>query len=345
MKPKKPDYASMFTLRKDGRYQGSYRDASGRRHFICDRDPERLFLKINEAQIKKPDTLSSVADEWVEDTWPALAFKTQEAYTAPLRRIKERFGDWSLEDITAGEISQFLNILGRQGYAKRTVQMHRDILHSVFDYAILKDKIKFNPASAVAMPRNLPVTQRELPDDDTIEAIVGNVDIPFGLFAFICLYTGLRRGEVLALEYEDIDRKNGVIHVTKSVSFENNTPVLKGTKTKAGVRNAVLLDALAAKIPQGKGYIFCRDDGSLLTKTQYRKRWQKYCQTVGINITAHQLRHGFATILYEAGIPDKDAQEFLGHASIVTTRNVYTHIRQSRRNASTEKLNKYLSSK
>jgi integrase len=159
----------------------------------------------------------------------------------------------------------------------------------------------------------------------------------------VCLYSGLRRGEALALRYEDIDREAGVIHVTKAVEFVGNDPHIKPPKTAAGYRDAVLLDALAAAIPKKKkGLLFPREDGGLLTKTQYRKRWIKYCQAIGHDLTAHQLRHGFATILYEAGIPDKDAQELLGHSSITVTRDVYTHIRQSRKNDTAGQLNKFL---
>ena len=201
--------------------------------------------------------------------------------------------------------------------------------------------ISVNPCAAVSMPRNLPTSRRELPEDAAIAAVKA-ADGPFSLFAKICLYAGLRRGEVLALRYEDIDRAHGVIHVGKAVEYVGNNPHLKAPKTAAGNRDAILLDVLAKEIPKGKGLIFRRDDGGPLTKTQFRKRWIAYCREIGYDITAHQLRHGFATILYEAGIPDKDAQELLGHSSITVTRNIYTHIRQSRRAETAAKLNAFV---
>ena len=100
---------------------------------------------------------------------------------------------------------------------------------------------------------------------------------------------------------------------------------------------------LANEIPDGKGYIFTNNKNELLTKIQYRKRWARYCKDIGFELTAHQLRHGFATILYEAGISDKDAQELLGHSTITLTRNVYTHIRQTRRDETAARLNNYIS--
>ena len=233
--------------------------------------------------------------------------------------------------------------LGKQGYARRTVQMHRDVLNMIFNYAIVAGYLTVNPVAAVSMPRNLPKEKRELPEDDALAAVRAGLDAPFGLFALVCYYAGLRRGEALALAFEDVDRERGLIYVTKSVEFIGNTPQVKTPKTVAGYRTVPLLDPLAQALPEGTGLIFPREDGGLLTKTQFRKRWLAYCDAIGFQLTAHQLRHGFATLLYEAGVADKAAQELLGHSSISVTRDVYTHIRQARREATAKQLNEFLS--
>ena len=336
---RKIDYASLFTLRKDGRYQGSYTDDTGR-HYVYDRDPERLWHKLNDPKEPERITFGRLADDWQREHWEEIGYKTAEAYTAPLRRLVEQFGDQ--EQVTASDVTAYLSKLARQGYSRRSVQMHRDIMHMIYNKAIVDGKATVNPCAAVKLPRGLHTGKRTLPDDAAIEAVRGGLSAPFGLFAYLCLYSGLRRGEALALRYEDIDRKAGLIHVDKAVEFVGNNPHIKETKTEAGTRCVILLDPLAAAIPHGTGYIFARPDGGLLTKTQYRKRWAAYCQAIGHDITAHQLRHGFATILYEADVPDKDAQELLGHSNITTTRNVYTHIRQSRREETRGRLNAFV---
>ena len=342
---KKPDYASMFTLRADGRYMGYWHEKSGKRHAIYDRDPEVLFYKIQDKESSVPPALTfeAAADAWGKKHSERISAKTAETYIAPLRRIKDNFRDMDAEEVTAQSIQAFLADLGKRGFSRRSVQMHRDILNMIFNNAIIENGLTFNPCSAVAVPRNLPARKRELPADAAIDAVKSGGNQPFGLFALICLYAGLRRGEVLALRYEDIDRKNKLIHVTRALEYVSNTPSIKPPKTEAGTRDVVLLDPLAAAIPKKKtGLIFARDDGKPLTKTQYRKRWNAYCKAIGYDITAHQLRHGYATILYEAGVPDKDAQELLGHSSIAVTRDVYTHIRQSQKEATAKKLNAYL---
>lgn len=348
---KKPNYAEMFTLRKDGRFMGYWHELDrngepkGPRHPIYDRDPEKLFQKIQDKENAKPEALTfeAAADAWEAKHWDRIGSKTAETYAAPLRRVKENFAGENADEVTAQSIQAFLADLGRQGFARRSVQMHRDILNMIFNNAILEGKLTFNPVTAVSMPRNLPTKKRELPPDDAVAAVKAGKDAPFGLFALICLYAGLRRGEVLALRYEDIDRKAKTISVSKAVEYVGNNAHLKAPKTDAGVRTVPLLDPLAEVLPKdGSGLIFPREDGKPLTKTQYRKRWTTYCKAIGFEITAHQLRHGYATILYEAGVPDKDAQELLGHSSIAVTRDVYTHIRQTQKEATAKRLNRFI---
>lgn len=339
---KRIDYAALYTLRADGRYMG-YDTSSGKRRPVYDRDPERLWHKLNDERPPEIVTFSDVADRWEAEKVQLVSYKTAESYVAPLRRLKEHFGADDVTEITTPQITAYLKALANRGYGKRSVQLHRDILSMVLSTAILEGVIRVNPCDAAVLPRNLKSTPRELPDDTAIEAVKNGASAPFGLFALVCLYAGLRRGEALALRYEDIDRRAKVIHVTKAVEFIGNTPHIKTPKTAAGCRDVILLDALAAVLPdQAAGYIFPDKKGELMSKTVYRRRWANYCAAIGCEITAHQLRHGFATILYEAGVGDKDAQELLGHANITTTRDVYTHIRQSHRAETASRLNSFL---
>lgn len=342
----KINYAAMFHRRQDGRYAAQYYDDDGKRHYLYDTDAEKLFYKLQAAQKPKVKDFSALADEWKDYRFPQLAYKTVEAYTPIVERIKDRFGEDSPTNITPQEISAFLKWLAGRGYAKRTVQMHRDITSQIFNYGIQKGTVQINPCDHIALPRGLQQGTRGIPDDDAIQAVMCGLDAPFGLFAYLLIYSGLRRGEALALRYDDIDRKNSVIHVTKSVQYIGNTPSVKEPKTKNSVRDVILLDTLADAIPKNeKGYIFRNSKGEIMSRSTYTKKWKQYCKAIGYEITAHQLRHGYATILYEAGVADKDAQELLGHADITLTRNIYTHIRNTHKNDVRKILNDFTKSR
>lgn len=165
------------------------------------------------------------------------------------------------------------------------------------------------------------------------------------MLPYLILYTGLRKGEALALTYEDIDFTNNVIHITKSVYHESTSPKIKSPKTAAGVRTVPILAPLIDKLPaKGKGYVFSTDGGKTpLKHDEYNTMWETYSAKTGITCTAHQLRHSYATMLFECGIDVKDAQDLLGHSTAAMTQDIYTHIRETHRQQTAQRLNEKLS--
>ena len=103
-----------------------------------------------------------------------------------------------------------------------------------------------------------------------------------------------------------------------------------------------MLDRLAEKLQRNRiGLIFCNDDGSPYKSRQYDRLWRNYQKKYGLTITAHQLRHAYATMLFEAGVDLKDAQDLMGHSDINLTRQIYTHIRDERKFETMSKLNAF----
>lgn len=275
-----------------------------------------------------------IAEEWKQYHFPTIEYNTVVSYTASLKRLIKRFGTAEIESITPWEAECFLNEIASKGYAKQTVKIHKILLNLIFKYAVLMGYMNSSPMFAVRTPKHLPEHIRPISSTKQIEIIKNSVDAPFGLFPYFLMYTGMRRSEALAIQGRDINKEMNMISVTKSICFEPNQPVISPTKTKAGNRYVILLQCLKPYIGDlnPDEYLFGGDKP--LSKQALRKRWEKYCKAVGFTKgnapTPHQLRHVYATMLYEAGVPEKDAQVLLGHSSIVTTQNIYTHIRASR---------------
>lgn len=337
--------------RKDGRWSGYYYELDrggnldrSKRHNLCDPDRDRLIERIIERETPKTLTFGEVADQWWGEKWETIANSTAGSYRPCLRRLLEQFGDCGLEDIETADVNAFLNAIAAQGYSRRTVQMHKDIANMIFEVAIRNGALRYSPTDHATIPKNLPKKERELPPKEALVAVHNGGKLPFGLFAFLCFYSGMRRGEALALRYEDIDRKKRVIHITKSLEWVGNHPHVKEPKTRNSVRDVRVPDVLLDAIPLGIGPIFCRDDhpGELLRQSDFRRKWRQFCVAADIDITPHQLRHGYATMLYEAGIGPKEAQKLLGHANIKTTLNIYTHISEEMEDHATEKLNNFI---
>lgn len=339
------DYRKLFTKRKDGSYQTKYKDSSGKWRTISSTDPKKLFDRLQE--LKKPPTATfgTLLDEWQTEHEAEYSFKTAESYVAPCRRLMEEFGDIPVGDITPLELQRFLSQLARKKYSRRNVRLHLTVIRMVFQRAIMLGKVDTDPSAVLSVPRGLPKGRREVPEDEALEAVLASKGEEMGPYAITLLYTGLRRGEALALRYEDIDRENRVIHVRRALQFVPNFPEVKEPKTEAGVRDVYYPEVLNDVLPKKKsGPVFPGPDGkSYMNKGNFVYRWEKYCKAIGHDITCHQLRHYYATAMYEADVPVLAAQAQLGHKSASTTLGIYTHLRDAKQKEAQQKIDSYFS--
>ena len=151
-------------------------------------------------------------------------------------------------------------------------------------------------------------------------------------FLLLCLYTGARRGEALALRYEDIDFARKIIHIRhNAIVEEGETAISDELKTRAGRRDVPLSDELAACLlaqrkKASSEYIFAMKDGKPLTKSTYRSMFRLIERELPErHITAHILRHTYITRLFESGLDIKEVQYLAGHSKVEMTLSVYTH--------------------
>lgn len=287
---------------------------------------------------------TAIADKWAAEAFPLLAYRTLSCYQAPLKRAKQFFISEYIEDITHTRIKEYMEYLAEQNYGKKTIKNYRIVLSMIFKYAVVNDIITTNFVSDVSIPKGLKTTRRNPPTELEIKKIKNNINYDFGLFYYFLMYTGIRRGEALALTYEDIDWDNELISINKSLYHKHNQPYIKMPKTESGIRNIPLLQPLKKVLNRNKqGIIFSNEDGEYMKASQVETKLKWYRKATGINCSPHQLRHEFATILLEADIVDKDAQELLGHAQISTTKDIYMHITPKRLKETANKLNQFLS--
>lgn len=315
-----------------------------RKYFSADSE-EELYFKIFQYKqnMNKSKLFKEVAEDWKNEFYPTYAPRTLSCYTAPLNRCIKYFDGRYIDDIEPIDIKNYMSFLKMKKYAKKSIKNHRVVLSMIFKFAIINGNVKYNPVSDVPIPRNLSETHRLPPGEYELEKIKASLNCTFGLFYIFILYTGLRRGEALAITYEDIDYEKNTITVNKSLYHEHNQPHIKKPKTVAGNRIVPLLQPLKAVLPKkDKGVIFSNEKGEYLTASNVETLIKYYRRETGVTATPHQLRHQYAVILHNANVLDKDAQDLLGHANLSTTKDIYTHITDKRRKISSEKIEKYL---
>lgn len=341
--------------RPDGRWAKAVTINGKRVFFYSTAASERQALKDIEKQMidysgkeERGKTFSEVVDAWSSVHFEDIEYNTQKYYNASIKQIKQYFGNTQIKSIEPADINRFMDYLVSLRYSLKTVKARKLALNLIFSYAVVEKFVPSNPCTAVKIPKHLKKTRREAPTEEELQTVIANINTEFGFFAYFILYTGLRRGEALALRYSDIDFDNKTITVNKSVYHKSNVPYVKTPKTEAGIRTVILLDNLIPLLKANKKtkdkneLVFGNSNNELLTNGQFQGLWERYTRTTGLDITPHQLRHGYATILFEAGIDEKDAQELMGHTTIQLTRDIYTHISKTRKKITAERLNNFV---
>lgn len=236
--------------------------------------------------------------------------------------------------------------------------------------------IDYNPAIAVKIPKGQPqTTRRALTEEE--QSWINETPHRARLAAMIMMHTGLRRGELIPLVWNDIDFVEQTITISKSVEAISNRFELKvGAKTEAGERIVPIPDTLLTELKRERRknnsiYVVYSAKGAMHTPSSWKRLWSSYLTDLNVKygiqkqlgvkatskynptgtafliprITPHWLRHTYATNLYLAGVDVLSAQEWLGHADVQTTLEVYTHLSKKHKKQNAEKLNAFLHKK
>lgn len=285
-----------------------------------------------------------VADEWKTITFETLSPNSKNSYTAKYKRITEYFNNMRITEIEYADVNRFVQQFPKT-WAFKTFAGYLNVLKLIFDYAIRMNYVKQNPCNLVQIPRNLKKEHRRSITEYEMEVIKSRIDVEGGLLAFFILYTGLRRGEVVALQWKDIDFKNKIITVDKSVCWESNSPLIKRPKTEAGIREVILLDDLEKVLlpikKKGNDIIFS-DNGKYYPNSKLTRLWDRWKKASGLtDVTPHMIRHGYSTMLFNAGVPVKAVQHLMG-PQYSTTMDIYTDVTKKYKDETRQKINKYL---
>ncbi len=331
--------------RPDGLYEKSL-TIGGKRHVFRGKSQKEILSKIAEFQAaeERGKLFKELVEDWDENYCSNLVPATVHGYTAAKNSLLNYFGNDPVSTIKTADLQAYVNQLPTS-FTKKTIRNYMCVASSIFCYAVRSEdyNIDTNPCSLVKVMYGKPSSKRRIPTENEVKIITENAKTaPFGMFAFFCLFTGCRPGEALAIRFEDIDTSKNVIHINKALSWENSKPFIKSPKTDAGLRDIYLLPRLREILPtKRKGFVFPNKSGELMTQTQYRKAWDKYRKFTGLSLTAYCLRHGFATLLYEATDDLKYVQEQMGHSSVELSLGVYTHLSEKNRRVQQKKLEAY----
>lgn len=313
--------------RKDGRYVESI-TVSGRRRYFYGRSRQEVFDKIREYKktARTGPSFALVADEWWNRTEPKLSPSTVRGYTAAFNRSKAFFRV-PVDQIRAADVSRFVqSVTDQYGLGFKAAANHLLVVRNVLGYGVNAGFLDQNVARDVSVPRDLHREKRVAASKEDVEKLKQLEPSPMMTMAMLALYAGMRRGEIIALRWKDVDLDAGTISIERSVAYNGYFPVVKAPKTAASLATVPILNPLRdylLRIGPKKGLVVPGPDGKLLNNQQQVKLFRAWTEENGLGFTLHQLRHYFATALWENDVPADEAQILLRHSSLRMTMDVY----------------------
>ena len=326
---------SKYTVRSDGRIMMT-RTIDGKRvsfYGASDREVEQKYADYLKAptQFSKPKVrnFAQCAEDWWEEKEPELSPNSVRNYKALYQFVRDYFNKAPVNEITPAEIVTYLRRLSAQGYSQKAITNRKSVIKSILDNALIHGEIMFNPCINLPIVKGKPKVPRLSATDADVRAIEAHRnDSDIARMVYFILWTGCRRGEAAALQEKDIDREKGTAHICKTLAYSSPTPQIKDCpKTEAGVRDVILPQCVLDNLPKHSvpnTYVFFPH--GLPKEKAFQKAIDNYRAEIGLSCTLHQLRHSYATMLHSAGVDAKDAQNLLGHSSILVTQDIYTEV-------------------
>ena len=268
-----------------------------------------------------------------------------------------------LVDVTWKMLQDYLDEKGRNGrldgkggLSPKSVRELKNILNQVLNEAIREEYISTNPCALLRLPPRAQSTAKFYTNEQLKALLAAIQDEPLGPLIQVAIIYGLRRSELLGLKWDSIDFEAETLTVKHTVVKVSKTVAKDKTKSKSSYRSFPLLpemrELFAALLENqrensrlfGKSYVktdyvFCWPDGRPFSPDYVSHRFKAILEKNGLpHIRFHELRHSCASLLINNGFGLKDVQEWMGHAEISTTADIYGHLETQRKMQMANKL-------
>ncbi len=259
--------------------------------------------------------------------------------------ISKRLGKKNIVDIRGEHIQSLYNDLVKEEWALSSIKVVAAVLNGCFQQALKNGLIERNPVKLAELPRQKERKERQAmtKEQQALFMEYAKESYLYNFFA-VMLRTGMRSGELKGLKYTDIDKKENVIHVQRTLKYIEGQGYLEDTpKTRTSTRDIPLTEDILALLENQKGYwgfkverldryLFCNEEGKPLSRERVQAeidRTIKRIRAAGHDfprITSHVFRHTFATRAIEAGMQPQVLKTILGHSSLAMTMDLYSHV-------------------
>lgn len=259
-------------------------------------------------------------------------------------KILPYFGNKRVNDITTADIRQWQNELIKMGYSPTYLKTINNQLSAIFNYAVRYYDLKSNPCAKAGSMGKSKAEEMDFWTGEEFRKFIDSVmNKRLSYMAFMILYwTGMRLGELLALNPKDVDLEKRTISITKSYQRLGKKDVITPPKTSKSKRVITIPEFLAADIKDYMDSLYdLQEDDRLFPITKYylEHEMQRGIKESGVKrIRVHDLRHSHASMLIELGFSPLEIANRLGHEKVETTLNTYAHLYPNKQTKLAERL-------
>lgn len=312
--------------------------------------------KCLKGQITANVKFQDFAERWFEEYAKLnLRFKSYDRMLSLRPRTYAAIGHLRMDKITSRHIQQFINDLVLNGkhmitgkpLSRKTAVHHLSFISDVFSYAMKQEMLTDNPCSRVTVPKGIK-KEKDMYTLEEVEQIfcyLENEPLMYRVFFTLAVYSGFRRGEMMGLEWKDIDWRSNVISVHRTSNYTQSKGMYTDTtKTEKSQRSLKfpaevmdLLKQLKDKQEKDKEEIgskwvdsdrlFIRWNGEPLFVNRPYAWFRRFCERYNMRFCdIHSFRHFYASALINEGVDAATVSSALGHSTITTTTSIYCHV-------------------
>lgn len=368
--------------RSDGRWCAAFYDESPcpKRHFVYGNTQAEVKKKLKEKKEQLKNGEQKKKNIYTLEGWILYYLENYKKNEVKIttfctymdqfnKHIREQsIGKVELEKLTSDMLQQFYNSKQSEGYNPKTIKHIYVLINSSLKKAVQLKIIHENMNAATVLPKIKEFRAKTLSVEEVNRIKENAKEEELYPIVILTIYTGMRKGEVMALKWENINFEGKELYVDGSLcnvpkemgrdgKIVNEYKVLS-PKTEKSRRIIPLLDIVIealilqkqrqekvksafSQIYIDEGFVFARRDGSCLEQGNFMKKYHAFLDKFGLpSIRFHDLRHTFASLLLEAGESPKVIQELLGHSTITTTMDIYAHVTKKGKVKAIERLDK-----
>lgn len=324
------------------------------------------ITQLNKNTFVLPDKVkfSEYLDYWLNIRKSKLEITTYNNYKSIVdNHIVPELGKMELQKIKPLHIQNYYT-KKEDNLSQKSLQHHHRLLSLALKNAVGWQMIPNNPCDHVEAPSPEKSKAKSLTSEEVKHLLESIKDTPLEASITLLVFTGLRRGELLALKWNDIDPINKTLVVDESLAVDEskNEIIFKKTKSESSNRIVSLSDIPISalrkhkklqneqKLKIGENYtdnnlVFAREDGSPIHPSSFSRQFGRFIRSTELpHIRLHDLRHTNATMLMNLGVPPKVVSERLGHANISITLDTYSHVLKDKQAEAAEKMDNFISS-